>query len=355
MAEWGFDNNPFLIAGPCSAESEAQILTTANALKASGKAAVFRAGVWKPRTRPGSFEGIGKPALKWLQKAKLQTGLPVATEVANPWHVDEVLKHDIDMLWIGARTTVNPFYVQEIANALKGVQIPVLVKNPLHPDLGLWMGAIERFKAAGVLKIAAIHRGFFTTKPSPFRNEPKWEMSFDLRAEMPDLPVICDPSHIAGKRELLQQVAQTALDINLDGFMIESHCNPDTALSDAAQQITPVQLTTLVDALVLKSENTDEEIIQKKLIDLRSQIDSLDTNLLEILRNRFTQVEAIGQIKKQDDITVFQMKRWFELMTDRQKSGQKLHLDAAFLQELFGLIHKYSVKRQMEIISEIVK
>jgi len=351
LASWGFSNaEPFLIAGPCSAESEEQILQTAHKIKAEGKTSVFRAGAWKPRTRPGSFEGIGTVALEWLSRAKAETGLPMATEVANAWHVEEVLKHGIDMIWIGARTTVNPFYVQEIANALKGVDIPVLVKNPLHPELGLWLGAIERFDAVGIKKLAAIHRGFYTTKPSPFRNEPHWDLSFELRAHLPELPILCDPSHIAGNRGLLQQVAQTAMDINLDGLMIETHVTPDKALSDAKQQITPTALSTLIDGLIIKQEEALEESVQKKLDDLRLVIDQLDHELIKSLSKRFEHVEEIGAIKLEDQITIFQIKRWFEMMNNRKEFGAKHNLEAEFIHELFSIIHKYSVKKQTEIV-----
>jgi len=351
LASWGFTNaEPFLIAGPCSAESEEQILQTAQQIKAGGKASVFRAGAWKPRTRPGSFEGIGSVALEWMSRAKAETGLPMATEVANAWHVEEVLKHGIDMIWIGARTTVNPFYVQEIANALQGVDIPVLVKNPLHPELGLWVGAIERFDAVGIKRLAAIHRGFYTTKPSPFRNEPHWDLSFELRARLPELPILCDPSHIAGKRALLQQVAQTAMDINLDGLMIETHITPDKALSDAEQQVTPSALVTLMDNLVVKQEDAEEETVLKKLQDLRLVIDDIDHELIKSLSKRFKHVEEIGNIKLEDHITIFQIKRWFEMMNDRKAFGAKYDLDVEFLHELFSIIHKYSVKKQTEIV-----
>lgn len=278
-----------------------------------------------------------------------ETGLPVATEVANAWHVEEVLKHGIDMIWIGARTTVNPFYVQEIADALQGVDIPVLVKNPLHPELGLWIGAIERLERAGISKLAAIHRGFYTTKPSPFRNEPKWELSFELRARLPQLPILCDPSHIAGNRSLLRQVAQTAMDINLDGLMIETHIAPDKALSDASQQVTPENLARLMDSLIIKTEETDEAASQQKLLELRHAIDDLDHDLIKTLSKRFDNVNTIGQIKMEDQITIFQMQRWFEMMNDRKTEGAKYNLDE-FLHELFSIIHKYSVKKQTEII-----
>jgi chorismate mutase len=351
LAGWGFNGpEPFLIAGPCSAESEDQLLQTAKAIVASGRASALRAGVWKPRTRPGSFEGIGSPALKWLEKAKAETGLAVLTEVGNPNHVEQALKHNIDMLWIGARTTVNPFYVQEIAEALRGVHIPILIKNPLHPDIGLWMGAIERFSSVGISRLGAIHRGFYTDPPAPFRNEPRWELSFELRTRMPELPILCDPSHIAGRADLVGQVAQTALDINLDGLMIETHNNPSAALSDAAQQLTPDALDRLMDNLIIRSEEVDEEAIRQKLEALRTVIDGIDHDILLQLEKRFAQVDAIGKIKLEDDITVFQMARWFDMIADRTQFGKQLKLDSDLLHELFSVIHKYSVKRQTDII-----
>lgn len=343
-------NEPIIIAGPCSAESEAQVLATARALAATARVSAFRAGVWKPRTRPGSFEGIGKPALQWLQKAKAETGLPVLTEVANAWHVEEALKHGVDMLWIGARTTVNPFYVQEIAEALRGVDIPVLVKNPIHPDLGLWIGAIERLHAHGVSRLAAIHRGFYAFKPAPFRNEPRWDMSFELRARLPEVPIICDPSHIAGRRDLIHEVSQTALDINLDGLMIECHINPSQALSDAEQQVTPQQLHDILGELVLRQEEAEAETTALRLAGLRLNIDVIDAEILDLLHKRFDEVNEIAQIKQEDNIAIFQMSRWFELMENRKKSGSQLGLDESMLHELYSVIHKYSVKRQIEII-----
>jgi chorismate mutase len=352
LQQWGFAGpQPLLIAGPCSAESEDQVLQTARALKAGGLTSAIRAGVWKPRTRPGSFEGIGTPALKWLVKAREETGLPVLTEVANAYHVEEALKHGIDMLWIGARTTVNPFFVQEIAESLRGVQIPVFVKNPLHPEVGLWIGAFERLHAVGITQLAAIHRGFYALQPAPFRNEPRWELSFELRARMPEVPILCDPSHIAGKRDLLHQVAQTALDINLDGLMIETHPNPSQALSDSAQQVTPEGLHQLMKQLVIRYEDVDEISLKHKLQDIRKSIDRLDHDIINLLQQRFKQVDDIAYIKDQDQMTIFQMTRWFEMMADRKEFGGDLGLDPDLMHELFSVIHKYSVKRQMDTLN----
>lgn len=353
MAHWGMTTTePLVIAGPCSAESEKQVLDTAIQLAATNRVSAFRAGVWKPRTRPGSFEGIGEPALAWLVKAKAATGLPVMTEVANAWHVEAALKQGIDMLWIGARTTVNPFYVQEIAEALRGVDIPVFVKNPIHPELGLWLGALERLSASGITRLAAIHRGFYAVKPAPFRNEPRWELSFELRAHMPELPILCDPSHIAGSRELIRQVSQTALDINLDGLMIESHVSPEIALSDAAQQITPSFLVNMLGQLVLRKEEADEALAMQKIDFIRKNIDQVDDAIIKLLLQRFQEVDAIAHIKREDNITAFQMARWFELMENRKKAGTNLGLDENLLHELYSVIHKYSVNRQIEIINK---
>lgn len=350
LASWGFNGpEPFLIAGPCSAESEQQVLDTAKAIAETGRASALRAGVWKPRTRPGSFEGIGTPALDWMIKARELTGLPVLTEVGNPTHVEQALKYGIDMLWIGARTTVNPFYVQEIAESLRGVDVPVLVKNPLHADIALWLGAIERFSQVGVTKLAAVHRGFYTDQPAPFRNEPRWELDFELRTRMPELPILCDPSHIAGRADLIAQVAQTALDINLDGLMIETHINPKAALSDAGQQITPDQLEALMDNLLIRSEEVDEEVIRQKLLALRRSIDTIDHEIIAKLQERFLHVDAIGKIKQEDQITIFQMARWFDVISDRKAFGEQFGLDSDLLYELFSVIHKFSVKRQTTI------
>lgn len=353
LTSWGLNGpEPFLIAGPCSAESEQQVLETARAIAETDRASAFRAGVWKPRTRPGSFEGIGGPALSWLTTAKEETGLPISVEVGSPTHVEMALKHNIDILWIGARTTVNPFYVQEIAEALHGVDIPILVKNPLHADIGLWIGAIERFMQVGVKRLAAVHRGFYTDQPAPFRNEPRWELSFELRTRMPELPILCDPSHIAGRTDLVQQVAQTALDINLDGLMIETHISPKNALSDASQQVTPAQLESLMSDLLIRSEEVDGKRIRQKLVNLRNEIDRIDNSIIQKLQDRFAQVDAIGKIKQDDQLTIFQMARWFELIADRKAYGSSLGLDPDLLYELFSVIHKYSVKRQTDIIQK---
>ena len=351
LSDWiDIKAEPLLIAGPCSAESEEQLLTTAREIAATGRATAIRAGVWKPRTRPGSFEGIGSPALKWMQKARQETGLPVITEVANASHVEECLKHGIDMLWIGARSTVNPFYVQEIADALSGVDIPVLIKNPIHPDVGLWLGALERLDKAGISKLAAVHRGFYSYESNPFRNEPKWELSFELKRLAPQLPILCDPSHIAGKPELILEVSQTAMDLNMDGLMIETHINPQQALSDAQQQITPQQLDELINKLVLREEAVNDSSFLVQLEDLRTEIDRVDEELIRTLAKRFHIVEDIGTFKKQNGITIFQMKRWFHILNSRKNFAQQEAMEESFIHELFQLIHKYSIRIQTQVM-----
>lgn len=341
---------PLVIAGPCSAESEAQVLEVARALKASGNIVAMRAGVWKPRTRPGSFEGIGVPALAWLQRAKQETGLPVFTEVANAHHVEAALQHGIDGLWIGARTTVNPFYVQEIADALRGVDVPVLVKNPLHPEAGLWVGALERFAAVGIKKLGAVHRGFYSYASAPFRNEPKWEMSIELRAQAPEIPILCDPSHIAGRRDLIAEVCQTALDINMDGLMIEVHPQPEKALSDAEQQLSPSGLQEVLSQLVVRNAETDDWEFNQQLEELRAQIDQIDYQVLDDLINRFEVVKQIGAVKRDNDVTIFQIRRWFNVLNDRKAYGAQAGLKEQFIHELYQLIHKYSIGLQSEVM-----
>jgi chorismate mutase len=339
---------PYLIAGPCSAESEEQVLAIAHAIKDT--ADVFRAGAWKPRTKPNSFEGIGKDALKWLQKVQQETGLKVATEVATAKHVELCLEAGIDMLWIGARTTVNPFYVQEIAEALKGVDIPVFVKNPIHPELGLWIGALERLNKVGITQLAAIHRGFYSYEKSVFRNDPKWELPIKLRKEVRDLPIICDPSHIAGKATLIEDIAQTAMDINLDGLMIETHNNPTLALSDSEQQITPESLQNIIQNLVLRDTKLRDEQFKDQLLSFRNQIDNFDKNIIELLNSRKDIVKQIADFKNENRLTIFQIERWFEILKTRKENAKSLDLDEKMVEELFALIHKYSILTQTKIM-----
>ncbi|MEM7298630.1 MAG: chorismate mutase [Bacteroidota bacterium] len=312
---------PIVISGPCSAESEEQVLQTCTQLAKTGKVDVLRAGIWKPRTRPNSFEGIGSIGLEWLKKAKEQTGLPVSVEVANFNHVFESLKHDIDILWIGARTTVNPFSVQEIADALKGTDATVLVKNPINADIELWTGALERLNQAGITKLGMVHRGFAQHGKSVYRNEPKWQLAVEMKRRFPEMPLICDPSHICGNRDLLQAVSQQALDMDFDGLMIESHINPDKALSDKDQQVTPRALGELVESLVVRRPDIPDEELTNKLSLLRNQIDLIDDDLLKLLGERMKVAEEIGLVKKEKGVTILQTNRWaFELVQHASRS-----------------------------------
>jgi|TARA_B110000285_G_scaffold228633_1_gene291902 chorismate mutase len=342
------DKKPYLIAGPCSAESENQLLTIAKAVE--GTADIFRAGVWKPRTKPNSFEGIGKDALSWLKTIQQETSLKVVTEVATAKHVELCLESGVDMLWIGARTTVNPFYVQEIAEALRGVDIPVFVKNPIHPELGLWLGAFERLHKVGVKQLAAIHRGFYSYEKVAFRNDPKWEIPIKLREEVRDLPIICDPSHIAGKSALVGDIAQTAMDINLDGLMIETHHNPSAALSDAEQQVTPKELNSIMNNLVLRDTKLRDEEFKGRLLNFRNQIDNFDTKIIELLDNRKQVVEHIANFKNENKLTIFQIDRWFEILNTRKENANLLGVDEQMVEEIFALIHKYSILTQTKIM-----
>ena len=339
---------PYLIAGPCSAESENQLLTIAKAVEDT--ADVFRAGVWKPRTKPNSFEGIGKDALSWLKTIQQEISLKVVTEVATAKHVELCLESGVDMLWIGARTTVNPFYVQEIAEALRGVDIPVFVKNPIHPELGLWLGAFERLHKVGVKQLAAIHRGFYSYEKVAFRNDPKWEIPIKLREEIRDLPIICDPSHIAGKAALVEDIAQTAMDINLDGLMIETHHNPSSALSDAEQQVTPIELNSIMNNLVLRDTKLRDEKFKGRLLNFRNQIDNFDTKIIELLNNRKQVVEHIANFKNENKLTIFQIDRWFEILNTRKENANLLGVDEQMIEEIFALIHKYSILTQTKIM-----
>lgn len=339
---------PLVIAGPCSAESEEQLLKTAEQIAAIPSVKVFRSGIWKPRTRPGDFEGVGEEGLKWLQKVKWEYGLKTTVEVAEPAHVELALKYDVDILWIGARTVVNPFSVQAIADALKGKDVPVMVKNPINPDLKLWLGAIERINSVGINKIIAIHRGFHYFEKSPFRNAPMWEIPIELKRLAPRLPVIVDPSHISGRPELLQAVSQRALDLEMDGLMIESHYNPSIAVTDASQQITPEELKELISSLVIREKTGDIEF-QHKLEELRTEVDKIDGELLQILARRLQIIDEIGEYKRDNRITILQMKRWAGIINDRLSQGTHLGLDSDFLTRLLNLIHDESIHRQTEI------
>ncbi len=339
---------PFVIAGPCSAETEEQTIEIAKAVE--DVADVFRAGIWKPRTNPNSFEGVGLEGIDWLKSVKQETSLKVATEIANAKHVDICLSAGVDVLWIGARTTVNPFYVQEIAKALQGVDIPVLVKNPIHPELGLWLGAFERLMNAGVTQIGAVHRGFYSYEKSAFRNNPKWELPIRLREEFREIPIICDPSHIAGHTSLIKEISQTAMDLNFDGLMIETHLDPSIALSDADQQLTPKELSTIIKNLILREENLTNTIITQKLSEFRLKIDLFDKQIIKLLHDRNQIVKNIAEFKKENRITIFQLERWFEILRTRKKTGKNLDLDLQMIAELFELIHKYSIVTQTQIM-----
>jgi chorismate mutase len=330
------------------------MLTTARNVAAISDKIIFRAGIWKPRTRPNSFEGVGRIGLQWMKKVKEETGLLTATEVANAFHVEECLKAGIDILWIGARTTVNPFSVQEIADVLKGVNIPVFIKNPVNPDLQLWLGALERINQAGITKIAAIHRGFHSHSITPFRNDPKWEMAIELRTLCPDLPIICDPSHICGNTELIPYISQKALDMDMHGLMIETHCMPSVALSDAKQQLTPVQLKSLIEKLVVRKANSENEEFKSKLDELRESINKTDDELLNILMNRMKVVEKIGTYKKENDVTILQTHRWESLLNERIGTATMMGLSEDFVKTLYILIHEESIRRQTEIMNKKV-
>lgn len=342
--------HPLVIAGPCSAETEQQVLKIAHDLKDSD-ATVFRAGIWKPRTRPGNFEGVGALGLKWLQKAKEETGLKITTEVANANHVELALKHDVDILWIGARTTVSPFIVQDIADALRGTDKPVLIKNPVNPDLSLWLGAVERFYTADVKNLGVIHRGFSTYEKTRYRNNPEWQVAVDLQNRFPDLPLILDPSHIAGRRDIIFDLSQTALDLNYDGLMIETHHDPDNAWSDAAQQITPETLIKYTEDLRIRQEVGDATEFKNKINTLRTQIDVIDHQLIDILGKRMKVAEEIGSLKKRHNVAVLQNKRWNEILGKMILEGEEKNLSEEFILRMFKAIHQESINHQEEIIN----
>ncbi|WP_172916127.1 bifunctional 3-deoxy-7-phosphoheptulonate synthase/chorismate mutase type II [Capnocytophaga canimorsus] len=342
-------SHPLVIAGPCSAETEEQVLKIAHQLKDTD-VNYFRAGIWKPRTRPGMFEGVGALGLKWLQRVKEETGMKVATEVANKDHVKLALEHDIDMLWIGARSTVSPFIIQEIADELKNTDKIVLVKNPVNPDLPLWIGALERLQRAGIKNLGVIHRGFSTYEKTKYRNIPEWQLVIELQNKFPELPLICDPSHITGKRDMIFDVSQTALDLNFDGLMIETHISPDQAWSDAAQQVTPETLVQIMKDLRIRKQTTSEEDYQSQLSELRSKIDVLDDQLLDLLKKRMTASDNIGKLKKEKNVAVLQNSRWYALLGKMILEGQQRGLSEEFITHLFKAIHQESINRQERII-----
>lgn len=343
-------DRPFVIAGPCSAETRDQMLETTQKL-GSSNIDLLRAGVWKPRTRPGNFEGVGEEGLKWLREAGDIIGKPITVEVANSSHVELALKQGVDVLWVGARTTVNPFMVQEIADALKGTDVPVLVKNPVNPDVELWIGAIERFQSVGLTNVAAIHRGFSTFQKSPFRNSPNWNIPIELKRRMPELPIICDPSHICGTRELLAEVAQRAIDLNMDGLMLEAHRDPSKAWSDAEQQITPQELENILSELVWRNPNALDLEVKSKLEELRSTIDGLDRDILDLLIDRLEVTRKIGAYKKDHNITILQHQRWNEILQDRQTYVEGKRLSSRFLYKFLEAIHEESIQQQTAVMN----
>ena len=338
---------PFVIAGPCSAETEEQVMNTAKQLAALG-CHNFRAGVWKPRTKPGGFEGHGEKALPWMQQVKKETGMLVSTEVATPEHVELALKYGIDILWVGARTTANPFAMQALADALKGVDVPVFVKNPVNPDLELWIGALLRLNGAGVKKLGAIHRGFSSYDKTIYRNTPMWQIPIELRRRIPELPIICDPSHIGGRRDLIAPLCQQAMDLGADGLIIESHCDPDSAWSDANQQVTPDVLDYILSLLVIR----DETITTEGISQLRKQIDQIDNSIMDILSKRMRVCRESGQYKKEHNMTVLQAKRYNEILDKRGAQGVLCGMDADFVKTIYEAIHQESVRQQIEIINK---
>ena len=341
------DKRPLVIAGPCSAETEEQVMETARQVAAQG-VKIFRAGVWKPRTKPGGFEGIGTEALGWLKKVKQETGMYVSTEVATAKHVQEALKFGIDLLWVGARTTANPFAVQEIADALKGVDIPVLIKNPVNPDLELWIGAIERLHNAGLRKLGVIHRGFSSYDKKLYRNLPQWHIPIELHRRIPNLPIICDPSHIGGRRDLIAPLCQQAMDLQFDGLIIESHNNPDSAWSDKDQQITPDVLSLILNTLVIREMNQTTE----SLAALRKQIDEIDMSLTELLAKRMRVAGEIGQYKKEHGMAILQATRYDEILSKRIAEGEIMGMSGEFMKTILEAIHTESVRKQMEIMNK---
>ncbi len=342
--------HPLVISGPCSAETQEQLLTIAHQLQQTDTS-VLRAGIWKPRTRPGNFEGVGEIGLQWLQQAKKETGLLTATEVANPKHVELAIQYDVDILWIGARTTVSPFSVQEIAKALTGVKKIVLVKNPVNPDLALWIGAIERIFDAGITQLGAIHRGFSTYEKTTYRNNPEWQIPIDLKQKYPQLPLLLDPSHIGGRRDIIFDLCQTALDLNYDGFMIETHHQPDDAWSDAKQQITPQQLNEITQQLIVRKKDETRHTFTRELQVLRSKIDTSDNKILQILGTRMQIAKEIGTLKKKNNVAILQSERWDEILQTMIELGKKNNLSEAFVIKLFKAIHQESIEHQKKVIN----
>ena len=352
VGEWGFFTlpRPMVIAGPCSAESEEQVLETARGLAAWG-IHMFRAGIWKPRTHPGCFEGVGAPGLKWLKKVKEETGMHVCTEVANEKHVYECLKYGVDLLWVGARTTANPFLMQEIADALRDTDVPVLVKNPVNPDLDLWIGALERLNRAGVRKLGVIHRGFSTTNSRPYRNSPGWQIAIELRTRYPELPFFADPSHMGGDRLYLKELSQRAMDLGLEGLMIESHCNPAAALSDAKQQLLPEELRTLVESLHIREKDSGDKEYREGIEQLRTRIDYIDEDIIKEFGARMDVSKKIGAYKRDHNVAILQTARWDEVMAGMKEKARGYGLSEKFIEDVFNAVHEESVRIQNEILS----
>jgi len=346
-----WSKRPLIISGPCSAETEEQVLQTAQRLAKTGKVDALRAGIWKPRTRPGSFEGIGTKGLPWLQQAKKLTGLPIAIEVATGKQVEDALHFDIDILWIGARTTVNPFSVQEVADALRGANVPVLIKNPINPDLELWTGAVERVAKAGIKNIGLIHRGFSSYGNTEYRNAPMWHLAIEMKRRNPEMMIINDPSHICGRRDILMDVAQKAIDLDFDGLMIESHIDPDNAWSDAKQQVTPEALADLLNTIVWRKEDINSEAYHQALEKLRQQINHLDDELLQLLGQRMKIADQIGEFKKNNDITILQTNRWNEILERAYQKGDALGLTREFITKYFDAVHMESINHQNRVMN----
>jgi chorismate mutase len=352
MEEMETTNDNFTwIAGPCSAESEEQVVNTARDLVAHLPISYYRAGLWKPRTSPNSFEGMGAQALPWMKKAKEETGVKIITEVATSQHVELCLENNFDALWIGARTTTNPFSVQEIAEALRGVNIPIFIKNPINPDLSLWIGAFERFQKVGLTDLSAIHRGFSVANKQPYRNKPLWEIPIEFKTQFPEIPLICDPSHICGNRTLLKDVSQRAIDLGMNGIMIESHPNPDQALSDAAQQITPAQVGEMASALHYRTTSLNSSSAEKLQI-LRDRVDALDADIIDLLGKRMNIAREMGALKKEEGITIFQLERWKEILESREQWGKAAHLTETFLSSYLEAIHKESIRAQNGVMNK---
>ena len=346
-----WNKRPLIISGPCSAETEEQLMETALRLAKTGKVNMLRAGIWKPRTRPGSFEGVGTKGLPWLQSAKKATGLPTAIEVATGKQVEDALHFDVDVLWLGARTTVNPFSVQEVADALRGANVPVLIKNPINPDLELWTGAVERVQKAGISQIGLIHRGFSAYGNTEYRNAPMWHLAIEMKRRNPGMPIINDPSHICGRRDILLEVAQKAVDLDYDGLMIESHIDPDAAWSDAKQQITPEQLAGMLEEIIWRKEDIDSEELHAALEKLRQQINHLDDELMHLLGERMKVAEKIGSYKKENNITILQTKRWNEILDRACKKGEKFKLSREFITKYFDAVHMESINHQNKVFN----